>query len=377
MTLRMDRVAGGLAGVVAGYRARLERMEAAAHAADGALATWDADPAGSDALIEQHMRDDPRPFALSAGEPPLAVFEAPPFTPVTVVAADGSSIEADRYAAVPCYVVNVGWVALPYGLGAEPVLDSAAVVGPRAGNVEDEEYLAGGINLLRDVAELQKGAEVARGALASGPAVLLLDGTIIPWDLDSRQVPEGVRKRLREATKDALAELSINEGQLSAGAYVSGSRAGNVITSLAALAPVDSPWWPESDGWLFGRLLRDGQRSALFRAASAFAGRVEKGFDPIQEVRFFYLRSGDDVARVELPAAVASPQQVARLHATIVDQCRRCDGYPRALQEAHEQAVISAGDRLQFSRLLEQEAARAALHTSGNNKQMSKRRRAV
>jgi NurA-like 5'-3' nuclease len=60
-----------------------------------------------------------------------------------------------------------------------------------------------------------------------------------------------------------------------------------------------------------------------------------------------------------------------------VDQCRRCDGYPRALQEAHEQAVISGNDRLQFGRLLEMEVGRHGLRSLSNSKQVSKRRRGL
>ena len=104
---------------------------------------------------------------------------------------------------------------------------------------------------------------------------------------------------------------------------------------------------------------------------------VEQQVPPESQVAFFYLRTGGDVARVELPIWAATPDRVARLHATLIDQCARCDGYPRALQEAHEQAVISGGDRQQFARLLETEAARQRVFAALNGKQSSKRRRAV
>ena len=104
---------------------------------------------------------------------------------------------------------------------------------------------------------------------------------------------------------------------------------------------------------------------------------VEEQFPADSQVVFFYLRTGGDIARVELPQWAATPARVARLHATLVDQCARCDGYPRALQEAHEQAVISGADRQQFARLLETEAARQRVFPPSNGKQSSKRRRAV
>ncbi|MEX2080786.1 MAG: DNA double-strand break repair nuclease NurA, partial [Dehalococcoidia bacterium] len=96
------------------------------------------------------------------------------------------------------------------------------------------------------------------------------------------------------------------------------------------------------------------------------------------QVCFFYLRTGDDIARVELPQWVADDDlRVQLLHATLVDQCRRCDGYPRALQEAHEQAVISVGDRQQFANMVELLAAPLGLRPGRNGKAASKRSRAL
>jgi NurA-like 5'-3' nuclease len=102
---------------------------------------------------------------------------------------------------------------------------------------------------------------------------------------------------------------------------------------------------------------------------------VEQLFTAEDEVAFFYLRVEDDIARVELPRWAAAPRRVHLLHATLADQCHRCGGYPRALQEAHEQAVISGTDRDVFEALLEKEAARAGVHGQVAGKAASKRRR--
>jgi hypothetical protein len=97
-----------------------------------------------------------------------------------------------------------------------------------------------------------------------------------------------------------------------------------------------------------------------------------------QAVCFFYFRAGDDVARVEVPRWVADdPGCVDLLQATLIDQCRRCDDYPRALQEAHEQAVISGGDRVMFRWMLDAEAGRAGYHYPFGGKATSKQRRAL
>jgi hypothetical protein len=136
------------------------------------------------------------------------------------------------------------------------------------------------------------------------------------------------------------------------------------------------PAWPRADAPLFGRLLADGERSALFHSQSVRSERVETLLAE-HAVAFFYVRIGSDIARVEMPAWAAATEQVDRLHAALVDQCRRCNGYPRALQEAHEQAVISGSDRAAFARLLERESFAQGLQPGTGGKAASKRRRAV
>jgi hypothetical protein len=266
-----------------------------------------------------------------------------------------------------------------------PGLGATAWIGPRSLPDEGEDHgredagpFAWGVNLHRDVAEL---SEVARQASAiDGAVVALVDGTLLPWDLDSTRVAEHLRDALAEECAAALRDLHAAGGRLSVGAYVSGSRSGDVASSLRALAGGEHPHWPLCDAPLFARRLAHGQRTAVFRSRSQRRDTVEdllrlRGTEV--DVCFFYLRVGDDIARVELPEWAASNEQVDRLHATLVQQCADCGGYPRALQEAHEQAVISMGDRLQFERLLEGEAARQGLFGRANSKQMSKRRRAI
>lgn len=374
MTLRMDQVLAGLPDVVARYREKLDDLERGVVAAEGAMEGWRHDPEAADARLRAAMADDPSPYALSGGEDPGAAFDAPPFTGATVVAADGSSIDPDRFAAVQCYVISIGEVVLPYHAVGEARLEAKSWVGPHP---DDPDPGEGGwaVTLRRDVQELEAAVRLAEGT-ARGATVMLLDGTLLPWDLDATRVPEFLRTEMLGRTDRALQRLHGLGPGVSAGAYVSASRAGNVVMSLRALAGKPAGPWPPSDAPLFARRLRDGQRSALFLSATSRKDSVESQLTGIQ-VCFFYLRVGGDIARVELPQWAASPPQLARLHATLVDQCRRCGGYPRALQEAHEQAVISAGDRLQFARQLESEAARQGLTTPGNGKQMSKRRRAL
>ena len=381
MTLRMDTVAAELPALIARHEETRAAAAAAIEGARAALRSWSDDPDAASARIERALAGQAIPYALALREDPAATFPAPAPGPVTVVAVDGSSITPDRFATVRAYAINIGHARLPYGVDLEPSLDAVAEVGLDGDLLEripDMRRAPRGLatRLLRDVRELERGAEEALPAAEAGPAVLLIDGTLLPWDLHTRQASDEALAPYRERTIDALDRLRASGEALSMGAYISASAAREVVASLEALAPPPPSAPPLSDGDVFRGLLAPGERSALFRSHSSRPGRVEELL-PGHDVAVFYLRIGDDIARVELPAWAATPPQIERLHATLVDQCERCEGYPRALQEAHEQAVISAGDREQFERLLARLAGDAGIHERVSGKQQSKRRRSI
>jgi hypothetical protein len=88
-------------------------------------------------------------------------------------------------------------------------------------------------------------------------------------------------------------------------------------------------------------------------------------------IRFFYLKVGREVARVEFPAWVAD-EALILLHAVVYDQCVRGMGYPVAVQRAHEQAVIHEGDRRQLESLIERLFTRAGIPAVRSAKSVSK-----
>ncbi|HWP29635.1 MAG TPA: DNA double-strand break repair nuclease NurA, partial [Chloroflexota bacterium] len=128
---------------------------------------------------------------------------------------------------------------------------------------------------------------------------------------------------------------------------------------------------------LVDRLLFDdlapGERSALFESRT-----LARYYPPELLPRFFYLNVGREVARVELPAwAAAQPDLVARVHAVVVDQCRRGQGYPVVLARAHEQAVVGGADRQRVEELIRQTLVVHGLPDRPSAKQASKLVRAV
>ena len=98
----------------------------------------------------------------------------------------------------------------------------------------------------------------------------------------------------------------------------------------------------------------------------------------MHRVYFFYLRVDDEIARIEVPEWVAKDEGLLNLaHTLVLDQCQRGHGYPVALSEAHEQAVVTGADRENFWALVESSLVEEHLPTPTSAKSQSKRTRWV
>ncbi|MFB6098979.1 MAG: DNA double-strand break repair nuclease NurA, partial [Salinibacter sp.] len=143
--------------------------------------------------------------------------------------------------------------------------------------------------------------------------------------------------------------------------------------------PTEAPETPRLDGLLdrhvLATVLAPGERSAIFGSASHIQGKYPTGTD----VAFFYLRvpgpGGGELGRIEVPRWVADdPALLDRVHATVLQECRKGEGYPLALSEAHERAVVRASEREAFFRLMERRLREAGLGPTGSRKRRSKQR---
>jgi len=87
------------------------------------------------------------------------------------------------------------------------------------------------------------------------------------------------------------------------------------------------------------------------------------------------------VVRIEAPQWVMRDEGLLGLvHALVYDQCQRSPDYPPyppALQEAHEQAVITTAERRLVEELVERALAGQGFVYTRSAKDRSKRRRGV
>jgi hypothetical protein len=326
--------------------------------------------------------------------------EAPPHPPeFTIVATDGSHIDVDRHQATRCYLINIGRVILSYGANASAVLDNLPllysgdedmVITPPGTSAREQLIEGVLLGIKRSVEECRQLAELAAGLPAPGPNLALLDGSLILWGLAGQTYPEFVTEAL--LTQGLLVHLEtmrkLNaDRQLALASYISYPRSTDVVNVLRlAICPHEvadcDRYCPGKrdcdvvsgvrDRELFASLLGPGERSALFLSQSSV---VQKYYGE-HAVYFFYLRVDDEIARVEIPQWVATDRSLLDLtHALVLDQCRRGHGYPVALSEAHEKAVVTGADREQFWQLVENSLVGGNLSTTGSAKARSKRTR--
>jgi len=318
------------------------------------------------------------------------------------ISVDGSHIDVDRHLPIQCYLVNLGGCILTYG--SEP--DAVMFNQPRLASEAADLYLVDGarinneiavtgqlLGILRTVQELEHLVEIVGNSRPDIPTLALIDGTLVLWGLSGEGYPSFVRKHiLHERFLPALEKLrKLAERRLIIlAAYVSLPRTGEVANAIrCCLCPYGSQECQEfcnnrraaqapcdvANGFLdreiFAGILGSGCRSPLYRTNPAAA----QEYYGEQQVYFYYLNSGEEIARVEVPQWVAGNRMMLDLgHSMIVEQCRRGQGYPVAISEAHEQAVINGLDRQLFSQMVMETLERQGLSAETSGKERSKSR---
>jgi hypothetical protein len=122
---------------------------------------------------------------------------------------------------------------------------------------------------------------------------------------------------------------------------------------------------------LWGQFLNPGQRGPLWRSSQ----EILELYEEAQQIYFCYVNLGSEIARVEIPAWVVEDKPLLeQALGILLGQVSKGYGYPIALSESHNQAVIRGSDRVRFFALLEQQMIRAGLQNVGTSyKEVRKR----
>ena len=396
MSLDLTRVASQVIDMITGLKDRREERQ---KRLDFALETLGNPAIDLDKLKRKIKTSRTSWLVAELVEGLEKCYPAPPIpTDFTVIASDGSHIDVDRHRPNRCYLINIGTVVLTYGSQPDAILTSTphlyadeedlAITPPGGGREQPVEGNVLGIK--RSTEECHALAEAAMDIPINRDCLALLDGTLILWGLEA--YPDFVEDVLLHkgflTCLDKMKKLN-NDRHISIASYISFPRSTDVVNALrVAICPHEAADCDEfcppgkerdcdgvagvRDRDIFIEILEEGERSALFISPS----KVVKEHYGDHRVHFFYLNTGDEIARIEIPQWAAESDTLLDLtHSLVLDQCRRGHGYPVALSEAHEQAVVTGADRENFWALVESEMIEGRMHGMGSAKSLSKRTR--
>lgn len=319
--------------------------------------------------------------------------DSPP-TAHTVIATDGSQIAPSHHEIAYCYLINVGRIVLHYGQSKQPLLDSVPEVFyrpedlyvSRQWGIRTEEWMGYQRTALEAGMLAELGAAL-RHEKYSAPTIALVDGSLIHWFLEP--LPSEARDRILTPILAAWDQLRAVNVPLVG--YISASRSGEALNflrlqSCAYLAPdcatncngqadrapcqiLD----PLKDSALWAKLLEPGQRSPLWRSSA----RIQEFYGD-HAIHFCYVHVGSEIARIEVPAWVAENRSLFdSALGLVLAQVQKGYGYPVALAEAHNQAVVRGGDRARFFALLEQQMIKAGLRNVGTSYKETRKRGSI
>jgi hypothetical protein len=316
----------------------------------------------------------------------------------SVFSADGSQIAPSHHEIAYCYLINIGRIMLHYGQNLHPLLDtlpeiyykSEDLYASRKWGIRTEEWMS----YRRTVAEAEVLAEMActwvnpPGAHFNVPNLAMTDGSLIYWFLETIAVE--AREQILTPILQAWEQL--RQANIPFVGYVSASRSMEAINFLRfPQCTYDNPNCvvfcgeeinktpcqkvePIRDATLWSSTLKPRQRSALFRSNS----RILDLYGEKQHIYFCYLHVNTEVARLEFPQWVAEDSTLLNQALSItLTQVDKGFGYPVALAEAHNLAVVKGSDRSRFFALLEEQMIKAGLRNVGTSYKEARKRGSI
>jgi hypothetical protein len=262
----------------------------------------------------------------------------------TVVSVDGSQIYPDRHRGTDCFLINVSEIILHYGANRSGAkLESFPYVYTSEDEFSSEEF----VSCKRQELEFYHGLELAKSvkAKANNPVVLLFDGSLIFWHLQSKD--DQIKKHFFSKYISILQQCA--EQNIIVASYISLPKSKDLVSLMRFDVGDKTLFEFLTDADIAQFYLQEWQRSTLFVSNA----QITKDYPAQLRPHFFYLNTGFEIARVELPDYIAQDQELLKIvQSVMVDQVQKGNGYPVALSEAHEQAVVKNHERELFYSLI-------------------------
>ncbi|BAZ67233.1 hypothetical protein NIES4106_19870 [Fischerella sp. NIES-4106] len=322
----------------------------------------------------------------------------------TVIATDGSQISPNHHEIAYCYLLNIGRVVLHYGQNKHPILDSLPEIFyrpedlyiSRQWGIKTEEWMS----FCRTASEATVLAELARSVVEELgaknntnpqspkiPTLAMVDGSLIYWFLE--QLPFDARDHILPPILQAWRQM--RDAQIPLMGYLSASRsieAMNFLRLVACPHPVPDcmSFCPNQmekvacklfeslrDTTVWTTQLKPGQRGPLWRSNA----RILDLYEDLQ-IYFCYVHVGAEIARIEIPVWVAENTSLFdEALGLMLAQVQKGYGYPVAIAEAHNQAVVRGGDKARFFALLERQMIKAGIRNVGTSYKEARKRGSI
>lgn len=271
--------------------------------------------------------------------------------PYAVVGVDGSQIYPDRHQGIGCYLINVGTFYIDYAI---PHVVTANQPFVYSGNDSEFEISTDLVNAQRQEHELIASIEYIRSLSTESKPLVMMDGSLIFWHIASKDVTmknaflEKYMRTLEALYKDSILYVG----------YISLPRSKELVNLLRLhLCNYDVVKAQDYTGFdhlvdasIVKFFVKERMRTIVFKNNSP----VTHSYPDHAHPHFFYLNTGVEIARVEIPAWIAWDENKVNAVASIMlDQSIKGGGYPVVLAEAHEQAVVKGPDREFFYHLIQ------------------------
>lgn len=271
------------------------------------------------------------------------------------LAIDGSQIYPDKHEGTTCSLINIGSVHLNYGVQDQKVvLDSVPTVFIGDEDISLNENPHELVDCYRQEFEFFAGIKHSEKIMKKNdaPSIFLFDGSLIFWHLEAKD--PSVKMRFLSSYVDSLEKLYHN--QILIAGYISLTKSKELVNLIrVALTELAQDLGLErfieqtngiidhmSDAQVVRFFLKPFERTIVFKNHASITKHYPVHLHP----HFFYLHVGREIVRIELPAWIAENVSMVEVVASlVVDQTIKGDGYPVALSEAHEQAVVKGPDR--------------------------------
>lgn len=296
-----------------------------------------------------------------------------------VLAVDGSQVYPDRHQGTSCFLVNIGSVILHYGNQMPKPVQFSSTPTVFTGDDTDDE-LSGGqdwVNCRRQELELQTGLAKSielKTQMGDTPFAFLFDGSLIFWHLESKE------NNLKELFLNKYLSLldQLYKNNILCAGYISLPKSKELVNLIRVeLCKFKLEGCKELeavnhlvDASIARFFLKPHSRSIVFKSNA----KIGASYAPHLVPHFFYIDVGAEIARIEIPAWIAQDEQkITTVAQIILNQSIKGMGYPVALAESHEQAVVKGPDREFFYYLIIKLGIERKRQLSSSQKSMKKR----